>query len=72
MLEEAQRKLMNLLNSTEGKIDKYVPPSFFHCSVIIQLSLPQLHSLYTVTHITTVNLQPTCPKTTTRLQIRRL
>lgn len=22
MLEEAQRKLMNLLNSTEGKIDK--------------------------------------------------
>ena len=24
MLEEAQRKVMNLLNSTEGKIDKYV------------------------------------------------
>lgn len=24
MLEEAQRKLMNLLNSTEGKIDKQV------------------------------------------------
>lgn len=24
MLEEAQRKVMNLLNSTEGKIDRWV------------------------------------------------
>lgn len=30
MLDDVQKKLMNLVNSTEGKVDKYALPFRFH------------------------------------------
>lgn len=30
MLDDVQKKLMNLVNSTEGKVDKYALPFYFY------------------------------------------
>lgn len=34
MLDDVQKKLMNLVNSTEGKVDKYVLP--FNCHIFYE------------------------------------
>lgn len=37
MLEDAQNKLMNLINSTEGKVDKWVFV-FPHCILLVNVN----------------------------------